>query len=44
MNRKKLKEEIAKIIFNFDGGIHPDEFKKITGKEKLGWGCFKSYR
>ena len=38
MKREKLVEELAKVIFNHEAGVDPEEYLEATGVEKKGWG------
>jgi hypothetical protein len=37
MNDKDLIESIAEILYNYEGGMHPDEYEMITGVKKKMW-------
>ena len=43
MKYTNLKEEIAQIIFLYEGGIYPDEYEKIMGTKKTNWKKVYSY-
>ena len=37
MKHRELVEEVAEIIFLYEGGTHPDEYKEITGEDQRHW-------
>lgn len=38
-----LTEEIAQIIYLYNGGLHPEEYETITGNKKRLWKTNKSW-